>query len=451
MAAGVVDELELVHVHIEQRALAPHGAGLGQQGFEPVLELAPVHEAGQRIVAGLPRQLLHIVLLARHVVQHQHGAGQRIAVADGRAHQLDRHDGLVRAHQGGVHIAQGRAAAAQDVLHQRVGRQGRCLAIEHQQLRQRLAGGLGGRAGQQGLGGGVHVEHLALGVGGHHTVANGGQGGAGLLAFGLQGLLGAAALLQQALGVPQGQHDQHGRHAHVGPHQQQHDLARAFAQGLAEVARGGGHSGVDLVDGVLPPLPGGGVRRAVGVALVDLVRQLAQRVDVFVADEPVAHGFFDQVQVVEVAQQPDQAVDVVRVVAAAQKALARHIGLHLAGLQSQPRRPVAQGDVHGAHKPVKRLGRAVDRVLVEVVDGVLLPLGPQAFARHKGAHARQNLQAGRGTGGQQQHHHDEGPCHPQGQRHRFSLDWLLWLLQHIHGLAPRLMLRCRALAVASVP
>ena len=38
---------------------------------------------------------------------------------------------------------------------------------------------------------------------------------------------------------------------------------------------------------------------------------------------------------VEVAQQPDQAVDVVRVVAAAQKALARPVDLHLAWLQGQ--------------------------------------------------------------------------------------------------------------------
>ena len=90
VATGVIDELELVHVHIQQRSLAPHGAGLGQQGFQAVLELAPIDQAGERIVAGLPRQLLHIVLLARHVVQHQHGAGQRLAVADGRAHQLDR-------------------------------------------------------------------------------------------------------------------------------------------------------------------------------------------------------------------------------------------------------------------------------------------------------------------------------------------------------------------------
>ncbi|MNV45337.1 hypothetical protein D3C71_1371300 [compost metagenome] len=108
-------------------------------------------------------------------------------------------------------------------------------------------------------------------VGRHNGIANGGQCGARLFTFGLQGAFCVLALGQQCAGVPQGQKDQGQSHAHVGPHQQEHDLARAFAQGVAEVAGRRGHACVDLADGVLPPFARGGVHGACGGLLVDFV------------------------------------------------------------------------------------------------------------------------------------------------------------------------------------
>lgn len=213
-------------------------------------------------------------------------------------------------------------------------------------------------------------------VGRHHGIANGGQRGARLFPLDLQGALRVLALGQQLVRVPQGQKNQHQGDAHVGPHQQEHDVARAFAQGLAEVPGRRGHARVDLADGVLPPFAGGGVHRAGGVAQVDLVRQLAQRTDVLVAHQPLVYRLLHQIKAVKVAQQPDQVVNVIGVVATAQKAVARHIRLHLAWLQGQPGSPVAQRDLHGAGEPFKGLGGAGDGVLVQKIDGVLLAFGP---------------------------------------------------------------------------
>ena len=48
--AGVVDDLELVEVEIHHRVMAARLARARQRAVQPVLELAPVDEAGQRVV-----------------------------------------------------------------------------------------------------------------------------------------------------------------------------------------------------------------------------------------------------------------------------------------------------------------------------------------------------------------------------------------------------------------
>ena len=48
--ARVVDDLELVEIEIHHRVMAALFARAGQRAVQPVLELAPVDEAGQRVV-----------------------------------------------------------------------------------------------------------------------------------------------------------------------------------------------------------------------------------------------------------------------------------------------------------------------------------------------------------------------------------------------------------------
>src|SRR5262249_31095813 len=70
LAAGVVHGLERVEVHEEERVLAPLlPRGVDQLG-EPPLELAPVDEPGQRVVARLPHELLGHRSDLAHVVEY---------------------------------------------------------------------------------------------------------------------------------------------------------------------------------------------------------------------------------------------------------------------------------------------------------------------------------------------------------------------------------------------
>ena len=75
--AGVVDQLELIEIEIQEHlpALGVLADALDRAG-EAVLELAPVDEAGERIVARLiVQRAVHAALLA-DVVEHHDGADQ---------------------------------------------------------------------------------------------------------------------------------------------------------------------------------------------------------------------------------------------------------------------------------------------------------------------------------------------------------------------------------------
>ena len=90
MAAGVVDDLELVEVEIHHRVMPALLARAGERAVQAMLELAPVDESGQRIVAGLVGQLGGELALAAHVVQHQHDAGDRCPRGRGSAQRTGR-------------------------------------------------------------------------------------------------------------------------------------------------------------------------------------------------------------------------------------------------------------------------------------------------------------------------------------------------------------------------
>src|SRR5450755_3448068 len=90
MTAGIVNELELVKVKIEQcvpqvRVLAHALDGFG----EPVLELATVDESGKGIMTGLVMQRAVQAPLLADVVEYDDRAGQvPIAIVDRRSRML---------------------------------------------------------------------------------------------------------------------------------------------------------------------------------------------------------------------------------------------------------------------------------------------------------------------------------------------------------------------------
>src|SRR5206468_11417566 len=56
VAAGIVDDLELIEIEIQHRVRSPQIAGARQSEAQPVLEFSPVDQPGQRIVARLVRE-----------------------------------------------------------------------------------------------------------------------------------------------------------------------------------------------------------------------------------------------------------------------------------------------------------------------------------------------------------------------------------------------------------
>src|SRR5690606_12378801 len=92
VAARVVDDLELIEIHVEQRvrqrAFLPYRT---HRRREPLLELAAVDEAGQRVVARVVGELAVQLPLAAHVVENHHGADHAAAaILDRRGRILDR-------------------------------------------------------------------------------------------------------------------------------------------------------------------------------------------------------------------------------------------------------------------------------------------------------------------------------------------------------------------------
>jgi len=101
MAAGVVDQLELVEVEEHQRMpptlrLLRHVQDL----FQPVFKFAAVGQAGQGVMRGLPRQVGNVLALLGHIVQHQHRTADFAGASDRCAHQGDGYRTAVQALDG---------------------------------------------------------------------------------------------------------------------------------------------------------------------------------------------------------------------------------------------------------------------------------------------------------------------------------------------------------------
>ena len=74
MATGIVHDLEVIKIEIQQRMLplALLLAGL-QRGHTP-FELPPVNKTGQRVMGGLVSHLRCHFLRMRNIMEYQHGA-----------------------------------------------------------------------------------------------------------------------------------------------------------------------------------------------------------------------------------------------------------------------------------------------------------------------------------------------------------------------------------------
>ena len=84
VAAGVVDDLELVEVQVQQRIGCLAGFRALQRPLEAALELAPVDQPRENVVAGMITEATVEFARLTDVVEHQHAArDDALAVANG--------------------------------------------------------------------------------------------------------------------------------------------------------------------------------------------------------------------------------------------------------------------------------------------------------------------------------------------------------------------------------
>ena len=90
VAAVVVDDLELIEIDVAQRERSLARPRALDRALQPRLELAPIHQPGQDVVARVVRELAIQLAALADVVEHQHAAEHIAgAVANGRGAALD--------------------------------------------------------------------------------------------------------------------------------------------------------------------------------------------------------------------------------------------------------------------------------------------------------------------------------------------------------------------------
>ena len=170
MAAGIVDRFEIVEIHVEQGVLAAVATRRGDELGESPFEFAPVDQAGQRVMAGLPGQLLCQLFNLADVVKHHDPADQVAGAAvDRRRRIADRAGRTVAPHQLCRNAAAAHALFVAAVVGQSRTRFVVDDAIHHIQ---RLAMRLGRTPTGIQLGHGVHQIDAAIGTHGDDTVTD---------------------------------------------------------------------------------------------------------------------------------------------------------------------------------------------------------------------------------------------------------------------------------------
>ncbi|KPW88886.1 Unknown protein sequence [Pseudomonas syringae pv. castaneae] len=111
-----------------------------------------------------------------------------------------------------------------------------------------------------------------------------------------------------------------------------------------------------------------------------------------VAHRPEIDGFFQITEMTEIQIEPDHAGHIVRVVSPLEDTRPRRFQVRWLTIQCHPQVMPALGHGYGLLVFAEnRLITAVG-VEIEVVDGVFLPLGPEAFPRYIAANCRQHVE-----------------------------------------------------------
>ena len=173
MAAGVVDELELVEVDVQQRVMACIFVRLRQHALQPDLELGAVDQAGHRVVGGAVAHFAGQPPLLAHVVEHQHRAEHVAAlVSNRRGRVFDAVFAAVARDQQGL-VRQAHHLAALQAAGDGVGRRlARGFVDDVKHLHQRAPFGLGHQPAGEPFCHRVEPGDVAARIGGDDGVAD---------------------------------------------------------------------------------------------------------------------------------------------------------------------------------------------------------------------------------------------------------------------------------------
>ncbi|MCY1430411.1 hypothetical protein D9M71_463600 [compost metagenome] len=239
----------------------------------------------------------------------------------------------------------------------------------------------------------IHVGDRALDIGGDHCIADRLQGDLRPLFLQLQGVGERMALLEQLMCAQQRQGDQAEGGGQVRRQQQAHDHPRAFAKGIAEGLRRRRHPVVDIENLFFPALDVVRMGRLDADVLVHVPGDIIELIKVRITHGPAIDGFFEVAEMAEIEVKPDQAGDVIGMVATLENRQPGRLDIRRLLVQRQSQLMPALRDGNGLLVLEEFALVATVGIQIEVIDGVLLTLGPQAFTGHITANCRQYIKA----------------------------------------------------------
>ncbi len=250
---------------------------------------------------------------------------------------------------------------------------------------------------------------MTVRVGADDGIADRGQRGLRLLLFISQRGLESGLLDDEVPAVGQFQKHQQSGREQIDDGQDQLDLPRALAEAFGEFHRLRRKPPVELIDVVQQ-----GVDRpvrclAAGNLGMNGVGEARQFIEKRICGGPVANRSLEGGNVAKITKQPDDAIDVVGMIAALQKAGAGRGEIDRRLLQRAACRAIPKRDRDRLLILTVIVLVAAVGEQVEKVDGVLLSLRPQALAADISPHRGEDAEAGAGEQGLQQHDRDEGP------------------------------------------
>ncbi len=436
VAAGIVDDLEAVEIEEQQRRQARRLRPRGQHRLQSALEFGAIDERRKAVVRRLPRQILDVLALARHVAEDQHEAQLRAGIArrtDARRHRLHRNlEGVAPLQQ---HVGRfAFPAHAETRVIDRIERLAALRVEQAERIGERTPETFAGDTPRDPLGRRIHELDRASRTGRDHRLADRTERRLRTRFTLLERIFDTPALQDQPAHVNRGQADEQQRRDEIDGEQQRSGLAERGAEDIGEPA---GKRRDALVHAPDLRLVDAEIRRprAIRHTRVQRGADLFQIGELGVASRPEIDRFVKKADVAEQVEGPDDVADIAGMDAARNQSGAGRRGIGRIAIQRETRDLQVAGSVDGSQIIAIRGFIAGFRIRAQVEDRVLLPLRPDAFTANVGTHRRHDVDAEDSQPDQDHDDGQKGPRDPDELR-------ILPLRPGVHGdVCPRILCR----------